>query len=204
MALDYSAKARKAMAGAYIRREGEMFQRLRSPADSRENIRRLYGAIVAQARAPEFYADYGVPDTIEGRFDMVVLHVYLVFRRLARAGERARALGQEMFDLFIEDMDASMRELGVGDLSVPRKVRAMAEGYYGRAGAYDTALIEAGNGKLAAALLRNVFAGDQAAEAGARRLARYARYAETRLAGLQVGEIESGTLAFPDPGEVRA
>src|SRR5436190_15734626 len=117
-----------------------MFQRIRSPENPRDNIRRLYGVIVAQARAPDFYADYGVPDTIEGRFDMVVLHVYLVFRRLALAGAVARAQGQEVFDLFIEDMDASMRELGVGDLSVPRKVRAMAEGYFGRAGVYDAAL----------------------------------------------------------------
>ena len=123
-----------------------MFQRLRFREDPRGNIRRLYGAIVAQARAPEFYTDYGVPDTVEGRFDMVVLHVYLVFRRLAEAGEAARARGQEMFDLFIEDMDASMRELGVSDLAVPRKMRAMAEGYYGRTGVYDAALLDPGDG----------------------------------------------------------
>jgi len=181
-----------------------MFQRLRFREDPRDNIRRLYGAIVAQARTPEFYADYAVPDTIEGRFDMVVLHVYLVFRRLASAGEAVRARGQEMFDLFIEDMDASLRELGVGDLSVPRRVRAMAEGYYGRAGAYDAALIVDGDDTLAAALLRNVYAGNEKAEAGARRLARYVRRAEMRLAGVNAGEIESAAFAFPDPGEARA
>jgi cytochrome b pre-mRNA-processing protein 3 len=181
-----------------------MFQRLRSREDPCGNIRRLYGAIVAQARAPEFYTDYGVPDTVEGRFDMVVLHVYLVFRRLAEAGEAARARGQEMFDLFIEDMDASMRELGVGDLSVPRKVRAMAEGYYGRAGVYDAALLDAADDKLAVALLRNVYAGNGNTEAGARRLARYMRHAEKKLAGTNAGKIESGAFAFPDPGEVRA
>jgi cytochrome b pre-mRNA-processing protein 3 len=181
-----------------------MFQRLRSREDPRDNIRRLYGVIVAQARVPEFYTDYGVPDTVEGRFDMVVLHVYLVFRRLAAAGEAARDRGQAMFDLFIEDMDASMRELGVGDLSVPRKVRAMAEGYYGRTGVYDAALGEAGDDKLAAALLRNVYAGNENMKAGARRLARYVRHAEKKLAGTNAGEIESGAFAFADPGEVRA
>lgn len=181
-----------------------MFQRLRSREDPRGNIRRLYGAIVAQARDPAFYMDYGVPDTVEGRFDMVVLHVYLVFRRLAEAGEAVRARGQAMFDLFIEDMDASMRELGVGDLSVPRKVRAMAEGYYGRAGVYDAALLDAADDKLAAALLRNVYAGNGNTETGARRLARYVRHAEKRLAGTNAGEIESGAFTFPDPGEVRA
>jgi cytochrome b pre-mRNA-processing protein 3 len=180
-----------------------MFQRLRSREDPRGNIRRLYGVIVAQARAPAFYTDYDVPDTVEGRFDMVVLHVYLVFRRLVEAGEAARARGQEMFDLFIEDMDANMRELGVGDLSVPRKMRAMAEGYYGRAGVYDAALGEAGDDKLAAALLRNVYAGNEKTEAGARRLARYVRHAENGLAGTDAGEIEIGAFAFPDPGGVR-
>ncbi len=181
-----------------------MFQRFRFREDPRGNIRRLYGAIVAQARTPDFYADYGVPDTIEGRFDMVVLHVYLVFRRLAAAGEAARAGGQEMFDLFIEDMDASMRELGVSDLSVPRKMRAMAEGYYGRTGVYDAALLDAGDDKLAAALLRNVYAGDKNAEGGARRLARYVRQAEKGLAGTNAGEIEGGAVAFPEPGGIRA
>jgi cytochrome b pre-mRNA-processing protein 3 len=181
-----------------------MFQRLRFREDPHGNIRRLYGAIVAQARTPEFYTDYGVPDTVEGRFDMVVLHVYLVFRRLAEAGEIARVHGQEMFDLFIEDMDASMRELGVGDLSVPRKLRAMAEGYYGRAGVYDAALRDAGDDKLAAALLRNVYAGNENTEAGARRLARYVRHATKGLGDTKAGEIESGAVAFPDPGEVRA
>jgi len=181
-----------------------MFQRLRFREDPHSNIRRLYGAIVAQARAPEFYTGYGVPDTVEGRYDMVVLHVYLVFRRLAEAGKVARARGQDMFDLFIEDMDASMRELGVGDLSVPRKMRAMAEGYYGRTGVYDAALLDAGDDKLAAALLRNVYAGNLGTEAGARRLARYVRHAEKGLAGANAGEIEHGAFAFPDPGEISA
>ena len=181
-----------------------MFQRLRFREDPRDNIRRLYGAIVAQARTPEFYADYGVPDTIEGRFDMVVLHVYLVFRGLAAAGEAARVHGQEMFDLFIEDMDASMRELGVSDLSVPRKMRAMAEGYYGRTGVYDAALLDAGDEKLTAALLRNVYAGGKNAEAGARRLARYVRQAEKGLMGANADAIEGGAVAFPEPGEIRA
>jgi len=181
-----------------------MFQRLRFREDPHGNIRRLYGAIVAQARIPEFYADYGVPDTVEGRFDMVVLHVYLVFRRLAEAGEVARTRGQEMFDLFIEDMDASMRELGVGDLSVSRKMRAMAEGYYGRTGVYDAALLDAGDDKLTAALLRNVYAGEESRVAGARRLACYARHAAKSLADTRTGEIESGAFAFPNPGEVRA
>ncbi|HLL27405.1 MAG TPA: ubiquinol-cytochrome C chaperone family protein [Xanthobacteraceae bacterium] len=197
------------MRNAYILREQggkpqrvvAMFQRFRFREVPAANIRRLYGVIVAQARTPAFYADFGVPDTIEGRYDMVVLHVYLVFRRLAQAGEAARAAGQQMFDLFIEDMDASVRELGVGDLSVPRKVRAMAEAYFGRTQAYDAALAAAEDASLAAALTRNVYAGS--GEGDALRLARYARLAEAQLAALDAGAIEEGNFTFPDPGEVR-
>ena len=200
------------MRGAYILRSeagkyhwaDAMFQRIRPREDPRSNIRRLYGVIVAQARVPEFYANYGVPDTVEGRFDMVVLHVYLVFRRLAQAGSSARERGQEMFDLFIEDMDASMREMGVGDLSVPRKVRAMAESYYGRAGVYDAALLDTGEAKLATALLRNVYGGDDKALGGAKRLAEYVRRAEQKLAGTKADEIENGIFTFPAPAEVGA
>jgi cytochrome b pre-mRNA-processing protein 3 len=181
-----------------------MFQRIRPREDPTDNIRRLYGAIVAQARRPQFYADYGVPDTVEGRFDMVVLHVYLVFRRLASAGESARECGQEMFDLFIEDMDATMRELGVGDLTVPRKVRAMAEGYYGRAVAYDAALLDSGDDQLIAALTRNVYAGDENARDGAARLGSYVRCAGKKLTDTKTDQIQSTAFAFPDPGEVRA
>lgn len=180
-----------------------LFQRFRFRDDPRANIRRLYGAIVAQARAPAFYAEYGVADTVEGRFDMIVLHVYLVFRRLAQAGESARAAGQEMFDLFIEDMDASMRELGVGDLSVPRKVRAMAEGFYGRAGAYDAALAAQGEGKLTEALQRNVYGDGKPAGTGAERLARYVRRAEHTLAAADADAVGRAAFSFPEPGEVR-
>jgi len=180
-----------------------LFQRFRHRDDPRANIRRLYGAIVAQARRSEFYAEYRVPDTIAGRFDMIVLHVYLVFRRLAAATDSARAIGQEMFDLFIEDMDASLREFGIGDLSVPRKMRAMAEGFYGRAGAYDAALGAEGEAELAAALQRNVYAGDAVALAEAARLARYVRRVEQALAAAEVERIECAAISFPEPHEIR-
>jgi cytochrome b pre-mRNA-processing protein 3 len=179
-----------------------MFQRIRSKDSPQENIHRLYGVIVAQAREPSFYEDYRVPDTIEGRFDLIVLHVYLVSRRLAQAGEEAKAVAQGVFDLFFQDMDENMRELGVGDLSVPKKVRAMGEAFYGRAKAYDAALIDGSRERLAVALHRNVFAGDVGDENAAARLARYVHSAGNRLALLEMDQIVQGKTTFPHPEEI--
>lgn len=181
-----------------------MFPLLRSKQNPRANILGLYGVIVAQAREPAFYSGYGVPDTVEGRFDMVLLHVYLVSRRLTRAGEAAREIAQEVFDLFFRDMDASMRELGVGDLSVPKKVRAMGEAFYGRASAYDAALADPDAAKLPAALQRNVFAGEAGAETAARHLASYVRAAEDGLASQDADPIARGEVVFPKPEEIKA
>ena len=99
-----------------------------------------YGAIVAQARAPAFYAALGVPDSVTGRFEMVVLHTVLVIERLRREGEAGSALGQRIFDDFCRDMDQSLRELGFGDLGVPKRMKKMGESFYGRAEAYGRTL----------------------------------------------------------------
>jgi cytochrome b pre-mRNA-processing protein 3 len=181
-----------------------MFQRLRFSEDPRQNIHRLYGVIVAQAREPSFYTDYGVPDTVEGRFDLIVLHIYLVSRRLARGDDSAKEVSQEVFDLFFQDMDESMRELGVGDLSVPKKVRAMGEAFYGRAKAYDAAFASNSSEKLAAALHRNVFNGSKDSEGVAARLARYVQAAERQLATQEEFQITRGTVVFPSSEEIAA
>jgi cytochrome b pre-mRNA-processing protein 3 len=97
---------------------------------------RLYEQIVAQARRPWLYGTIGVPDTVDGRFDMIVLHAYLIFDRLGQADERAKALSQAVFDEMFKDMDRSLREMGASDLAVGPKVRRMAEVFYGRSQAY--------------------------------------------------------------------
>src|SRR5215208_2944217 len=123
----------------------------------------LYGAIVAQARVPDFYARLGVPDSVDGRFEMVVLHLALVLRSLRDADEGTRALGQEVFDIFCVEMDRSLREMGVGDLSVPKRMKRMGEAYYGRAAAYDAALDKGDRAALAAAVRRNLLRGAEGA-----------------------------------------
>jgi cytochrome b pre-mRNA-processing protein 3 len=114
----------------------------------------LYEAIVAAARQPRFYAEMGVPDTVDGRFDMIALHMFLVLDRLNDGSlETAR---QSLTDVFFRDMDRSLREMGVGDLSVGKKVRKMAEAFYGRLLAYKKAASE-GEQSLASALARNIY-----------------------------------------------
>ena len=100
----------------------------------------LYVEAVRQARQPSFYASCGVPDTLDGRFDLIVLHVFLVMRALAQAGETGQKVGSAVLDVMFDDMDMNLREMGVGDLSVGKKVKAMARAYYGRAKAYGEAL----------------------------------------------------------------
>jgi cytochrome b pre-mRNA-processing protein 3 len=180
-----------------------MFQSLRRLRQRRETIDRLYGAIVAQARAPAFYADLGVPDTLSGRFDMMVLHVYLVYRRLAAESE-TRGAGQKLFDRFCADMDGTLRERGIGDLAVPRKMRAIGEAFYGRAQVYDAALAAADDAALAAALEKNVFGGLPGLPAQALRLAAYVRRTEAILAQLGAVAIVAGSLSFPQPAEASA
>jgi cytochrome b pre-mRNA-processing protein 3 len=161
----------------------------------------LYGTIVAQARLPAFYLDYGVPDTVNGRFDMIVLHAALVQRRLSVAPAPLRALGQEIFDRFCRDMDHNLREMGVGDLAVPKQMRRIAEAFYGRARTYDAALAGEGDLALKAALARNVLG--ESAPRAAGHLASYVRHAARHLAGLDSGALAQGDLSFPDPEAIR-
>ncbi len=157
----------------------------------------LYGVIVAQARQPALYLRYGVPDTLDGRFEMVVLHQVLLFHRLGREGETGQDLTQRVFDLFVADMDRSLREMGAGDMSVPRKMRKIAESFYGRLAAYGEGLQQGDPDDLATALARNLFTGPEAPSAVP--LALYALAAVTALETQPIAAIARGTLAFPAP-----
>lgn len=162
--------------------------------------RRLYGEVVRQARSPSFYAHGGVPDTVDGRFEMVVLHAWLVIGRLTAGGDDARRIAQYLFDAMIVDMDRSLREMGVGDLGVGRKVKAMAEAYYGRSRAYDSALAT-GDADLSGALRRNVFGAvppDSETEDAVDGMARYVRAAARGLRAQPVEAIARGRVRFAD------
>ena len=168
-----------------------------------DSIARLYGTIVAQARAEAFYRDYGVPDSVNGRFEMIVLHAVLLLHRLEAEPEPARRVGQAVFDHFCRDMDSNLREMGVGDLAVPREMRRIGEAFYGRRAAYEGALVGSDRQALAAALARNVFGGAAGGPiAGAERLAVYVREAVCHLAAQDGAALSRGELGFSDPQEV--
>jgi cytochrome b pre-mRNA-processing protein 3 len=165
-------------------------------------IASLYGMIVAQARAVPFYSSYGVPDTVNGRFEMVVLHAVLLLHRLESEPASLRRLGQALFERFCQDMDGSLREMGVGDLAVPAKMRKIGEAFYGRQAAYVAALAACNHEPLVAALARNVFGAQPGAQLGAIRLATYARAVADELADQDGKALGRAELNFPDPERI--
>ena len=167
----------------------------RRSAENR-NIASLYGAIVAQARSPVFYSNYGVPDTVEGRFDLIVLHLVLVLHRFEREGEPGELLGQRLFDAFCRDLDGNLREMGIGDLAVPKHMRRFGEAFYGRRAAYLAAL-DTGDRAFENALARNIFQ-DKALERAVE-LARYARAVVSALDAQERAALMSGEPVFPKP-----
>ena len=173
----------------------------RSP---KPTIAALYGAIVAQARLPRFYEDYRVPDTVLGRFDMVLLHVVLVLRRLRQGEARDRALAQQLFDTFCRDMDHNLREMGISDQGVPRQMRRVGEAFYGRAQAYEAALAAESDAALGDALVRNVHAGAAVDEAALGALSAYVREAAHDLGAQSLDALATGALHFVAPAPLRA
>ena len=169
------------------------FSRPRSRVQT--TIEAIYGMIVAQARLPAFYQRFGVPDTVNGRFDMVLVHLWLVLRRLSEA-DGAAELSQGLFDHFCSDMDDNLREMGVSDLTVPKRMVKFAEAFYGRTGAYDAALA-AGGAELAQALARNVLLTTDAA--AAEPLAAYVRATIRALAAIGDKRLLAGEFTFADP-----
>lgn len=155
--------------------------------------KRLYEAIVAAARHVRFYEDMGVADSIDGRFEMIVLHLFLVLNRLK--GEGVEDLRQKLTDEFFADMDRSLRELGVSDVAVGKKVRKIAESYFGRVAAYDRAL-PAGPGMLEEAIRRNIYP-DGASEESARAMTNYFGDAVKHLGAVSLEQILLGELRFP-------
>jgi cytochrome b pre-mRNA-processing protein 3 len=163
-------------------------------------IEAIYGMIVTQTREPLFYRDLGVPDTVNGRFDLLLLHLWLVLRRLKSVGA-GTALSQALFDHFCTDMDDNLREMGVGDQTVPKRMRAFGEAFYGRSTAYDMAMTEDSEA-FARAICKNILNGEQIEKA--RALAAYADAAMTKLSELDEATLLAGRWTFPVPDAARA
>ena len=172
------------------------------PRDKTASVHEAYLSIVKQARRPELYTTGGAPDNFDGRFDMMALHVHLILRRLRALGMGRSDIGQDLFDLFFKDMDQAMREAGVGDMGVGKKVQKMVEAFYGRATAYDEvldALPDTNREHMASGiydiLSRNLYpdaALSAQHETVLNALATYVLGLDTHLAGVTLGDILSG------------
>lgn len=171
-----------------------MLNALRRTSQRARLVRSLYAALISRARQPVFFEGLRVADSIDGRFDMLALHAWLVLERLRAGGldDLARALSETIFVGF----DEALRDLGAGDIGMGRKMQKLGDAFNGRLHAYDSAR---GEDELTAAILRNVYRGDEFRAPEARNLARYALNARKALEGCDpsIGALEFGGLPVP-------
>jgi len=157
-----------------------------------------YRCVVEQARQPIFFTDYGVPDTLDGRFELICLHAFLYLHRLKTEGPQASPIRQSFFDRMFADFDRALREMGTGDLSVGKHVKRMVLAFYGRVRAYEEGLA-GGEGVLGAALVRNVFGTVCESSPFAVMLARYVRGAARELGRQSAADLQAGRILFEAP-----
>lgn len=153
-----------------------------------------YSHIVARAREPRFFARWGVPDTLDGRFETLALHAFLALNRL-KSEPQAKAFAQDLFDTMFADLDRTVREMGATDMGVGRYVKAMARGFYGRIAAYDVGL-KGGNGALEDALRRNLYGTVAPSAAEVERAAHYVRAQQAALGAVPLAQLLSGEVPF--------
>jgi len=161
-----------------------------------ESAHSLYAETIHAARRPAIYTEMGVPDTPEGRFETLALMAFLVLRRL-KTEEKARNVSQAYFDIMFEDIDSNLRELGVGDISVGKKVKKLAQSFYGRIKAYEEALT-GDDEALEAALRKHPYRNMEPMDAHVSRLARHVRREDAYLAQQPVQALLVGEIAFAD------
>jgi cytochrome b pre-mRNA-processing protein 3 len=166
------------------------FRRLGRKEGADRPARRLQAAATAQSRRPELYRALGAPDTVDGRFELLTLHVVLLLERL----REQPAVRQDLFDAYVSDLDGALREMGVGDLSMGRRMKQLGQVFYGRAAAYEAAFRSAPDDvALCAVIARTVF---QDAGGDAERLAGYARDCRAALAACPAESLLAGHVAW--------
>jgi len=177
-----------------------MFSKLFGRRRWEDESRDLYESLVAQARRVEFYTAGGVADSIDGRFDLVILHAFLLMRRLGGKGQGtadAAALGQVLFDLMFADFDQCLREMGVTDMGMSPKIKKMTKAFYGRVAAYDGSLED--GAALSAALERNLYRGNPPSEPVLAAMAAYVQAQAADLDNQPLGELMKGRVRFIAP-----
>ena len=158
----------------------------------------LYLAVVEQARQPGFYMHAGVPDSTEARFDMVVLHAFLAIHRLKADDGHPKAVAQHLYNVMFDDMDRSLREMGVGDFGIGHKVNRLSKAFFGRIQAYETAIAEADDAALREALGRNLYGTVAPSSTDLATMAAYVRQSIARLRDQPTDAVVGGKLRFGD------
>ncbi len=163
---------------------------------NRDVIERLYKAVVAQSRSVTFYQTIGVPDTLEGRFELLTLHMTLISRRLKALPSPGPDMSQDLVDLTFAQFETALREIGVGDISIPKRMKVMASAYLGRASAYDEALRKNEAGLLAEALARNLFGNAEKPSNAVEKVTNYVIQSSQALENAVIGNFYSAKLPF--------
>jgi cytochrome b pre-mRNA-processing protein 3 len=177
-----------------------MFRWFAGRAARKEAAEKIYDAIVAQSRNPAFYLRCGVPDTLSGRFDMLVIHMFVVLQILKLGGREGQLLAQEIVEAFIREMDTMVRDLGVSDRNVPKEVRKIAQLFYGQLLAYSTALQRNDTKGLAGEVWKSFQSGEGAASASiaADSISTYMRQAIKNIQEMPLNMLLQGNIRFPE------
>lgn len=181
-----------------------LFDSFRARKRHQDAAAKLYVIGVEQARSPAFFLDMGVPDTVDGRFDLIILHIMLLIRRLRKNGADAAGISQALLNLMFSDMDRNLREMGVGDLSVGKQVKKMAKAFYGRSETWEIGLdadggARADNSALVTAFQETVYRSVEAAQADPTyptALATYTRAADGVLEAQSLDDLLAGAASF--------
>jgi len=189
-----------------------MFGRLFRTDPMKEPARAAYEAILTASRRPFLYEEFGAPDTVDGRFDLLVMHAVIFFRHVRHAGEAGVRMNQLVFDRLFDEKDVALREMGASDPGVGKKIKQMGQAFYGRAKAYEAALNDRNEDTVCNVIRKNLFAfdgafgdespdassGDDASGAASRRLAGYMLDADACMAGQDAVALIGGqTPRFP-------
>src|SRR5690625_1048453 len=174
------------------------FMRIFPGKNTEAPARKLYEQVILQSRCEAFYTILTVPDSVDGRFELLLLHLALLLRRLRKEGQSSQDLMQTIFDTFIFDLDQSLRESGVGDLKVGPNLKAMGEAFYGRSKVYDDGLSVVGDASLKAALVRNVYGTAAPPPApAADAFSNYVRRVSQQLDSQSGSTLMKGRVTFP-------
>jgi len=176
-----------------------MFNHIFSFSDEKKTAHRLYIVLVKQARQPEFYVGCGVDDTVAGRFDMIVLHAVLLLRRLGRQPEATKDISQALFDYMFDDFDLNLREIGIGDTGIGKRIKKMGTGFYGRMAVYNEGLDSGDEQALMDSLERNLYRDMQPTTENLKDMTDYMRREAARLEEIDLDTMISGAFQFGAP-----